>query len=244
MERYRNILRVAVSESPFRQSLQYPFCIDGRVVATDSYIIVAINEPHFESVPAEYSANKVPENVATVASELLAKLDEPNRYIKFSTKELIQQLKRIDDIQTDTPNNVRKCEECNGTGEVEWEYKFYTEDFECPVCQGEGKIKRNCVYTEEDKCSKCDLSTRCDCKDVYMVGHFARFGDTIYTLESLDRLSRIAQYANADNIHHTVSADNDKNWYAVNDAYVLLLRATSPEERELLFEIGGEDEKC
>lgn len=31
-----------------------------------------------------------------------------------------------------------ECEECDGTGEVEWDYKHWRKMFECPVCYGTG----------------------------------------------------------------------------------------------------------
>ena len=32
-----------------------------------------------------------------------------------------------------------KCQECDGCGEVEWEYAGHTKDSSCPICDGDGR---------------------------------------------------------------------------------------------------------
>lgn len=36
-----------------------------------------------------------------------------------------------------------KCTECNGNGEVNWEYDGYFTKMDCPVCDGEGNINKS-----------------------------------------------------------------------------------------------------
>ena len=67
-----------------------------------------------------------------------------------------------------------------------------------------------CVYTEEYKCSKCNIETRHNCKERFLNNGFAKLGETIYTLNALDRLSRIAQYANAETILLVAAVDKEK----------------------------------
>lgn len=42
----------------------------------------------------------------------------------------------VDEIKT--VGEDIECEECDGTGQVRWEYKSWTDIFDCPVCQGTG----------------------------------------------------------------------------------------------------------
>jgi DnaJ-class molecular chaperone len=57
-----------------------------------------------------------------------------NCHISFSFEKLNSALKSIKLI------NKKKCDECDGDGEVEWEYKSFTDIFECPACNGIGEI--------------------------------------------------------------------------------------------------------
>lgn len=38
-----------------------------------------------------------------------------------------------------------ECEECDGTGEVDWQYRDWTQSFDCPVCDGTG-------YSSHSRC--------------------------------------------------------------------------------------------
>ena len=42
--------------------------------------------------------------------------------------------KTEDELSPELPDV--KCKTCNGEGDVEWEFEHYTEDFDCPVCDG------------------------------------------------------------------------------------------------------------
>ena len=51
----------------------------------------------------------------------------------------------VDEVITE--EYEEKCKECGGTGDVEWEYtddnlETHYHDFECPVCEGDGVIRR------------------------------------------------------------------------------------------------------
>ena len=51
----------------------------------------------------------------------------------------------VDEIETE--EYEEKCEECDGTGLVEWEYtdgkmKTHYHDFDCPKCGGDGVVRR------------------------------------------------------------------------------------------------------
>jgi hypothetical protein len=48
------------------------------------------------------------------------------------------------------PINKMKCPDCNGTGEVEWEYESYTKEFECPVCDGNGTIRTDYTFFNDN----------------------------------------------------------------------------------------------
>ncbi len=131
-EKIMNALQLCVDKDDFaipyeKQPFFYHFS-DGRkvAVATDGRIMLIVNKtdgldlqeqtkPNIEAVlkPCEY------EQTITTAA-LKAALDKLP-HLNYITEQ---------------------CPECGGSGEVEWEYKNHVRDFCCPVCDGEGSIKK------------------------------------------------------------------------------------------------------
>jgi hypothetical protein len=46
----------------------------------------------------------------------------------------------LPDVYTGWQDDDVKCTECDGNGEVEWSYKGWTKDFNCPKCKGDGLV--------------------------------------------------------------------------------------------------------
>lgn len=92
-------------------------------------------------------ANSFSENMTKAVNDILP--------IKGSEGLFLQKVFMIDDLK-DAVNHIEmiddwseyvvKCDDCNGWGEVEYEYisksgDFFEKDLECPVCKGDGEIR-------------------------------------------------------------------------------------------------------
>ncbi|AGO48537.1 hypothetical protein Phi18:3_gp025 [Cellulophaga phage phi18:3] len=62
--------------------------------------------------------------------------------IKYSVLSDIEKMIPTVDEYIET-NTDGECKECEGSGEVEWEFKGHCRDFDCPVCEGEGNIPKS-----------------------------------------------------------------------------------------------------
>lgn len=68
-------------------------------------------------------------------------------------KQALEACPLVDEVETE--EYEEKCEECDGTGMVEWEYtdgkmKTHYQDFDCPKCDGDGVI----MHEKETKTGK------------------------------------------------------------------------------------------
>ena len=121
-----------------RKNLMFPNLYNSVVYATDGYAIIAIPQ---EELTLSYQTNEKYPN----AEKLL--LDIENREKKQSVKIKVSDLaKELAKARLEADKFMIKCAECDGTGEVEWEYyakdrETHFEDFECPICDGTGKIE-------------------------------------------------------------------------------------------------------
>lgn len=108
-----------------------PFRIEGNVYATDFYCMVWFDE---KLIPS--------------AQEIIIH-DNPKVLSVIPIGSNIRKQITIDDIKTaishcptekdfDWVGEDIVCKECNGDGDVVWEYNEYQKEFECPKCDGEG----------------------------------------------------------------------------------------------------------
>ena len=122
------ILRENCSEDEMRGWMRNPFVIGDRVYATDAYVLLSINK-----------------DATNVSSD---QIENPERILKFIPKEncnhsfgIKKMSQAIYNIKKEKLWNTKRCDECCGEGEVEWEYKTHTKEFECPRCDGNGEIR-------------------------------------------------------------------------------------------------------
>lgn len=119
-----------------RDEIRQPYLKDGRICATDTYSLIRISRDYF---PNETFQQVKSYNIKWPAQKLPVKL--PLSMISRA----IEQLPMVDVcIEED---ETAACPECDGSGEVEWEYEdlsgeTYYHTFECPVCDGIGTVER------------------------------------------------------------------------------------------------------
>lgn len=87
--------------------------------------------------------------------EKLPSFPAPESNYKLDLKELIEVLKSIPQYETVAVSGKEaECDECEGRGEVEWTYEDsngeeHFDYFDCPICDGKGKVKTKEYEREE-----------------------------------------------------------------------------------------------
>lgn len=111
-----------------------PLLKDDKVFASDGHKLININA---EVCQGEYEKTELFNiKIPPVEQELNIPL--------LSLEKAYDSLPKVEDEEYDE----EECNECNGTGSVEWEYtdkngKTHYQDFDCPACDGWGFLKRN-----------------------------------------------------------------------------------------------------
>jgi ssDNA-binding Zn-finger/Zn-ribbon topoisomerase 1 len=122
-----NILDLYVQKDGMREWMRSPFTNADKTVifSTDGSAMVCINSNGVENDFENYE-DKI-EGIYPVGCS--------NCNVSISLEELQEALNKI------KPVHVIQCPECDGDGVVEWTYENYTEEFECPVCNGNETIR-------------------------------------------------------------------------------------------------------
>ena len=129
----KELLNLFVDKDDIRPNFQEPFLNAnyGEVWATDGYSLLFVNQ---ECLNGEYPTRE---------------LTMPELMDKNCTTVITQDALRValsecpqvdEEIET---GKYKKCKECDGSGEVEWEYfdnkgSCHQRDFDCPCCDGSG----------------------------------------------------------------------------------------------------------
>lgn len=127
-----------------------PLLKDNNVFATDGHKAIYVNA---EVCQGEYEKTKrFNIELPPVEQELNIPL--------LSIQKAYDSLPKVETEEYDSED----CNECNGTGSVEWEYldkkgNTHYKDFDCPSCDGFGFFKRNirkCIEPEYDAVIELD----------------------------------------------------------------------------------------
>lgn len=126
------LLGLFCDKEHFHEQICKPFTSDGYVCATETHRLILI-KPELckgEYAPGKLSVKRVinPDNIDITLT--LAKL-----------KKAIKKLSTVKEMEVVSP--AVKCKDCDGDGEVEWEYvdthRYTHLDYhKCPVCNGTG----------------------------------------------------------------------------------------------------------
>lgn len=133
-QQYEEILQLFVSKDSLRAWMNTPFVMpDGRICSTDAHalVIVPTAEKKYESGDVK------PATISHIESLFTGGKTKEDRHV--SVEEVRKALDKIPH-QDDYNETHKKCDVCKGEGEVEWEFKGYTKEDECPKCDGDGEV--------------------------------------------------------------------------------------------------------
>lgn len=122
-----------------------------------------------------------------------------------------------------------ECEECNGTGEVVWEYqslhKTHQKEAVCPVCDGRG-IFAKAVYKETGR-------TIPDPKAKIEVGN------AILLVRDVQKLVGAMEFFRADSVH-LVRDESQTTWIIDEDIFIILMTVFKNNDPVTRLKKGGE----
>nr|OQX98383.1 MAG: hypothetical protein B6I27_02645 [Erwiniaceae bacterium 4572_131] len=132
---YDDLLNIYTGYNIFREWMKTPFIIDDFAYATDAHMLM-----------------KVPKKLTNVTKEANKNTRESIKYlfdniqlplnIKINVAELEKQINTIPLVNEYSDIDIKgNCNECDGDSTVRWEYKDYREYFDCPKCNGQGRIE-------------------------------------------------------------------------------------------------------
>ena len=133
MENERYLLGLYVHpESEYRQNIQEPFRQDGRICATDGRVLIRIAEGLCEEKYTDMPNGLKPVNTSKVIPQK-------------NTCETVTALMLNKALEKAPEEKERKCPECGGSGQVEYEYRDrlydrHTIEGDCPECEGTGEV--------------------------------------------------------------------------------------------------------
>jgi len=132
MKNERELLKLFYGSDNRREVLRQPFLQDGKVCASDGYVLIRIDSSLCEGSYEEKPGGLTPPRTASV-------VPEATTYIAVTRQQIERALERASEKQN------RQCPECKGSGDVTWEYRdrnYHTHTMEetCPVCDGSGTI--------------------------------------------------------------------------------------------------------
>ena len=119
----KDIFNLFVSTDKLRPAMLSPFEINGKIYATNATVLIRCDKSHcdFEITNTE----KAPDCERVIPA--------PNMDVVLNIDRSI-----FDTYKTEDEWVEIECDTCDGEGQVEWEFQNYTEDFDCPVCKGDG----------------------------------------------------------------------------------------------------------
>ena len=134
MEHIEKALHSIIKYNENREWMHTPFTIGNNVYSTDAHSIIRVPK---ETVGLFDECKK--EGNAKVVLNLFD--FTPQKILTINVQDLKDALGEIPLV--DECLNVDaegKCKECSGSGEVEWEYEGHYNDFDCPICDGNGTL--------------------------------------------------------------------------------------------------------
>ena len=127
-----DVFSLFVADDERRPVMLKPFEVDDYYVATDSHSLVRVKKDlcgDFE-VKNEHGNLKI--------KHLFHEYNQ-NQILNITVDlEKYRTGKELKEVGEDI-----KCTECDGFGEVEWEYENWTKDFDCPKCDGIGFMEES-----------------------------------------------------------------------------------------------------
>lgn len=137
---YDFILKMFCSEDEtHRVWMNKPFQYQNKAIATDAHVMVIMGLELVSDLPP--ATEDTPKSIDSLINL------EKNLNFEIPLDILKEGLMKFDFApELKQSGKYINCKECDGEGEVEWEYESYRSDFDCPVCDGSGYSSEPITY--------------------------------------------------------------------------------------------------
>ena len=199
----KELLDLFVCKNDYPQKLTRPFenlYYEGKVWASEGHLLLVIDK---ECLSEEYEKDKLH----------LPEIKERNINTVVTKKAIQEAFSKCEQVEEEvTIGKNADCEECDGSGYVDWEYttrggKVYYEEDECPVCKGSGYSEEAISKKTGKKIADPDAPMKID-----TMGVFSRYVQIV--LKTMDLLE-------VDEIRHVFTSDKEPNLYLIADGIKL-----------------------
>lgn len=218
---YDQVFQLFISNDELRPLMCHPYKQGGKYYATDAHSMIIL--------PIEKANLDYPEQDKPISDAVVPKETTCNIEIKISDLEakLIPEI--IDEIIEEEKED--KCEECDGDGEVEFEYdatsknkwQSFTMEADCPICEGAGTITETIKKPTGKKIPNPAKKYK-----MFEVG---------FMYEQLKRLIDACNLLGVETITKTYGTPTNANIFKCGDAVILIMPAMSYEVPEEEFTV-------
>lgn len=214
-EVYGNILNLYTGKDELRDWINKPFFIGNLAIATNAHELVFFDK-NLSEIELDVCGNVNPQLILNNIPE------QRNQEYKLNIEEIENYLNiapKVDVLKT-VGKDV-KCTECEGDGQVEWEYERWTKEFDCPKCDGEGyESESRQVPTGEQEIDGLNLV---DVKE-------SRF-----SIKMIDRLIQVKNMLNENEITLVFQeAENMANVFRIGNVEILCMPMMKRDNDELV----------
>lgn len=144
MNNFDNFIKRFTSDN--RKWSEEPRPQDGQIYATDLVVMARVAEHLCEATYSEHKGQPV-----------FSRCFPKKRTCSLSM-DIREVAKAINEVPVEeyreVTGNEAKCDECAGSGYVTWQYEdregeTHEDDFECPICDGRGKLSHKLLHRED-----------------------------------------------------------------------------------------------
>ena len=183
----QELFELFTNENDVKPFIHSPFIQGNYVIATDGEVLIRCKKNKYQG---DYSSDEAP-NITEILPE--SNLNKP---IDYNLQDFTSLFDTDEQIRID-------CKECDGFGDVDWQYKHYEQRFECPVCEGRGGR---------------DVKTGAK---VFSRKYGVKLNGEYFKIDNIYKLIQVAEYTEKPII--LTSIEKHKHLFQVGDFDVLIL---------------------
>ena len=224
MEHIEKALHSIIKYNQYRDWMQTPFTIEDNVYSTDAHTIIKVPK---DSVGLFDECKK--EGNVKVVLNLFDFAPKKIMTIKVQDlKDAIRKIPLVDEVLNETIEV--KCKECDGTGEVEWEYEGHYNDFYCPICDGNGTLTEEQKNKTGKKIKDANYFIDINCSRIRS-----------YMIEELINIAWLLKTEKIEVIHQT--APNKGIGFQVGIAQIIMMPILQTDEHNIIHRFDSLSEK-